>query len=218
MGAGRRAGARTEELKKTQEARDNMLSLAYGACCHANCVLRARAIEEMDAGKPLPAAESSFVVVTCTNKACTAGGQMHTECYARKLKECVHTLRRKHVSEYQRVTISEEEMEKAVWNQKYNLVKPHCQCACGAGFFCAENEGKRGVVKRRNADGSSVVVAGDATSRKSKLETALAEKAKRAQEAKQEERERRARQREEATQRNLQKAQDKVPPRPAPAP
>ena len=92
---------RTEALLKASDdgsAKDSVLSLAYGTCCDAGCILRERAREAQERGEAMPTAEGTFVLFTCTSKNCNAGGQMHSECYERKMKQLFAVLRARHVS------------------------------------------------------------------------------------------------------------------------
>ena len=53
------------------------LTLAYGACSHPDCTLKARAASALERGEALPPASGEFVVVSCTSKSCTAPGKLH---------------------------------------------------------------------------------------------------------------------------------------------
>jgi hypothetical protein len=107
--------------------------MVSGLCVHPECLVLRAAEEALQAGAEAPArSNEANVLVQCTFAQCTAGGQMHAECFARLEKEALRLLDSKMEN------LSKLERIKTIWTSKYNLHAKHtCRCDC-----CIERNGK----------------------------------------------------------------------------
>ena len=144
---------------------DKQVQMVAGACCHPECSVK-RALRVALAGGEAceRTGEGEWCLFSCTSKECTIG-RMHTECFE-KLEERMIDF----ITKFEkRPSFGPEQMRKAMWSSKYDLIRPFCRCACGGGYFKAE--GDRSAVARTDADEKT------ADAKKREVEARLARKA-----------------------------------------
>lgn len=173
-----------------------------GQCSHPECVMKSEDRSASAAGsKHQPA-----VLTECTFSNCTAGRWMHAECYER-----MESLLTRNLDRTNRPFADLKPFEKIrhMWTPglKYELVRPHCRCACGQGFLrvLLHPNAKHGVQREGDVDDDLTA----SEKRKAKIEATLKVKAQREAEAKAKEREERSRLREEARERNQQRKEER---------
>jgi hypothetical protein len=188
-------------------AAERMLRMVAGSCAHPECVLR----EVVAQGSTVnDRALRPSVLITCTNPSCSAGPSMHDECFTKLQASLVRSMLSTLSSGFKDTYKSDEERHRLIWTSKYDLVRPHCRCACGQGYLRTHWDASAARVVRVGDATPGGSDAAAAEEKREKHEAALRAKAVKEAEIKAREREAKAREREEGRQRNQQRKAEKA--------
>ena len=171
---GRAMCRHTRSVVRTRDesAGSRQVRMVCGACCLPDCSVSKHVAHCLQTGAPLPEVSSEFVVVECSNAECEQGGQLHRECFDKKVEELTKLLCAQ--SNEKR---PEHQIRKLIWRDvgagrregKYALVRRHVACVCGKGAFKAV-ESDCGEVVTRGGGGAE---GGAAAARKAEAEERL---------------------------------------------
>ena len=110
--------------------------MACGDCCLPACYVKERAGQAIAKDFDI-SMSGECVLVECTSARCDQAGRLHKECYDRLERDLIArvTMAASRTTE----AMSKGDWNKIIWSTgsqgKYNVLRKHCGCACGRGFF-----------------------------------------------------------------------------------